>query len=35
MDDIMNGVDYPLKHKVEATGKVERLFSYDGAVSRV
>ncbi|CCY11793.1 excinuclease ABC A subunit [Porphyromonas sp. CAG:1061] len=33
MDDIMNGVDYPLKHKVEATGKVERLFSYDGLIA--
>lgn len=33
MDDIMNGVDYPLRRKVETTGKVERLFAYDGLIS--
>lgn len=33
MDDLMNGVDYPLRRKVEATGKVERLFAYDGLIA--
>lgn len=33
LDDILNGVDYPLKRKVESTGKVERLFAYDGLLS--
>lgn len=33
MDDIMSGVDYPLKRKVESTGKVERLFSYNGLIN--
>lgn len=33
IDDILNGVDYPLKRKVEATGKVERLFGYEGLLA--
>lgn len=30
LDDILNGVDYPLKVTIEGTGKVQRLFSYPG-----
>lgn len=33
IDDIMNGVSYPLRYKVEATGKMERLFGYNGLIS--
>lgn len=33
LDDIFNGVDYPLKITVEGTGKVQRLFDYPGLTS--
>ncbi|MDN4754688.1 excinuclease ABC subunit UvrA [Porphyromonadaceae bacterium W3.11] len=33
MDDILNGVDYTLKIKLESTGKVQRLFEYEGLIA--
>lgn len=33
MDDIMSGVDYPLKRRDPGTGKVERLFGYNGLIA--
>ncbi len=35
IDDIMNGANYPLRRRVEATGKVERLFGFDGLVAYI
>lgn len=33
MDDILFGVDYSLKEKMESTGKVRRLFEYNGLIA--
>lgn len=35
LDDIMNGVDYPLWVKRADTGKRERLFAYDGLINYI
>lgn len=33
VDDILNGVDYPLKMKQESTGKIRSLFEYNGLIA--